>query len=63
MWSLVGPKMVVPLSFFLSFSSVSVIFGLIGHKKPAFWPFTNQLAVNFARFVFKDPDRYVYLIQ
>ena len=45
------------------FSSVSVIFGLIGHKKPAFWPFTTQLAVNFARFVFKDPDRYKYLIQ
>ena len=45
------------------FSSVSVIFGLIGHKKPAFWPFTTRLAANFARFVFKYPDRYIYLIQ
>ena len=39
----------------LSFSFVTVIWKLLGLKKPAFWRLFTQLTANFLRLVFKNP--------
>ena len=47
-----------PRTFFffsLSFSFVTVIWKLLGLKKPAFWSLFTQLTANFLRLVFKNP--------
>ena len=47
-----------PRTFFffsLSFSFVTVIWKLLGLKKPAFWRLFTQLTANFLRLVFKNP--------
>ena len=46
-----GGKRSAPL-FSFSFAGVGII-ELIRRKKPTLWPFFNQMAVNFVRFVFK----------
>ena len=43
------------LFFSLSFSFVTVIWKLLGLKKPAFWRLFTQLTANFLRLVFKNP--------
>ena len=40
------------LFFYFSFAGAGII-ELIRRKKPTLWPFFNQMAVNFVRFVFK----------
>ena len=48
--------LLLALSFFpLSFSFVTVIWKLLGLKKPAFWSLFTQLTANFLRLVFKNP--------
>ena len=56
------PKRPLPALFFflalgffiLSFSFASVIFELIGRKKPASWRLFTQVAANFVGLVFKN---------
>ena len=45
------PFFLFALPFFLFFSFASVIFWIVGrqNKNPALWPFSTQMAANFAR--------------
>ena len=45
------PFFLFALQFFLFFSFASMIFWIVGrqNKNPALWPFSTQMAANFAR--------------